>query len=238
MGGSVQLFVPLVSGLAVAVFALVGGQLVAFFRRPKLRIDKDVPELGEGFSCHAILVKNAGLTTAEKCIGTLTIPELTGGDLLTEPLTLEELHIPLEKFGVVGKEAAPLLSSKNFRPVNGELLAWSRIGNPVEVNIPPGAGTMLDLCRYMYEVKDGKVQIDLPSEKGWNPIRAVLKAQKYTFTVTVHADNARQCQRSFKVVHGEASLTISAAPDSPGRTTQTWYSILGTDERPDFDLLA
>jgi hypothetical protein len=216
MGMLGQFLVTVLSGVSGAVVALGGAQLLAFFGRPQLHITEDIPETGTSFSCHAIRVRNTGRSTAEKCIGALTIPGLGIEDLVDAEniLKLVDLGIPIQKFGVHGGESflmnGSAKSAKSFRPIEGELLAWSRIGNPVEVNLPPGVGTTLDLCRYVNN--DATAQIDLPSEKGWSHVRAVLKAKRYEFIVTVYAANAGHCQKSFNVVpEVKGGLTIRAA---------------------------
>jgi hypothetical protein len=202
------------ANLTIFVLGLVAGTLVAlgaellraWFRRPKLCILEDRPEEAEKFSCHAIVVTNTGRTTATHCSGMISLPQLNYSDMLgdSDILTLKEAGLSPEKFDVRGPETF-LMKAGNFRNVINELVAWSRIGNPVEISLHPHTFAMLDVCRFM---KGPKAQLHIPSEKGWKAVRLALKPGSYLLEVMVVAENARSKPKLFAMECGPTGLSI------------------------------
>lgn len=200
----------------IFTLGLIGGTLVTlgaellrdWYRRPKLRILEDRPEESSAFSCHAIVVTNDGRSAARNCTGMLSIDDLEKEDVLGEPdvLTLAEAGLSLAKFDVVGPETF-LMKAENFRSITNELVAWSRIGNPVEISLHSQTYAMLDVCRYM---KMPRLQYHIPSERGWKAVRAALRPRSYHMTLTVVAENARPVSRSFLMQALPTRLRIEA----------------------------
>lgn len=182
----------------------------SWYLRPRLQILYDSPEEGRLFSCHSVVVTNEGRSVARNCQGTITfealeievgaskkkVKTLSEKDLfaIDQTKTLGQLGIPLQKFNVVGEETY-LLKPGSFRPIENEFLAWSRVGNPVSIDICPNTFAMLDVCR----VIKGEKRIDIPSENGWRSVRAALKKRRYAIRIAVVAENARRVQKGFIV---------------------------------------
>lgn len=194
MDSFIVFFLGLIAGTAVTIAAEL---FRSWYDRPRLQILDDSPEEAAAFSCHAIRVTNVGRTTARRCVGMLTFIDLLHEDVLSEEsiLTLAKLGVDADKFDVHGEETF-MMKGGNFRPVTNELTAWSRVGNPVTIDIFPQTYAMLDVCRYM---RGTTPQLHLPSERGWKSVRAALRSKPYRIQVTVVGENAHAAVGRFRI---------------------------------------
>jgi hypothetical protein len=176
----------LVSGIVVGVAAEAWRR---YWTRPIVRIVEDQPEYGGDWSCHAIKVTNLGRSAAQRCQGQVSIEDVDTDHMLerSDVTTIADPPLPTSKFDIHGDEQL-LLSPSNFRRIDSELVVWSRIGNPVEVDIHPNTHALLDVARYM---QFKTPQIHIPSETGWKAIRCALKPRRYELTVRVSPINGR-----------------------------------------------
>jgi hypothetical protein len=204
MDSFVVFFLGLIAGTAVTIAAEI---FRGWYGRPRLDILDDSPEEAAAFSCHAIRVTNFGRTTANRCVGMLTFIDLHHEDVLGEEsiATLEKLGVDPDKFDVHGDETF-LMKGGNFRPITNELTAWSRVGNPVTIDIFPQTYAMLDVCRFM---RGSTPQLHLPSERGWKSVRAALKSKPYRIQVTVVGENARAATRTFRIDPNPNGIAIT-----------------------------
>jgi hypothetical protein len=81
------------------------------------------------------------------------------------------------------------LTPENFRDIDNEHVAWSRMGNPIEVDIHPHSYAMLDIARCL--CFDREAQVHIPSEHGWRALRCALGKRRYRFHIRVRLSTAR-----------------------------------------------
>lgn len=195
----------IVGVFAGAGAALVGDFIRNWYYRPKLKICKDRPEKDEEFkfACHSIVITNVGRSVARNCQGMVTFHSLEEKHVLDEYeiIKLKDIGVSLRKFNIEGEEEF-LLKGRDFRKIENELLAWSRIGNPVNIHLPPNVEAMLDVCRFM-KGHHGKIQKDdqihINSEAGWKKTRAAVKKRAYEITIKVVAENAKPVEQNFAI---------------------------------------
>jgi len=199
-----QEFIGVVSAI---LGAIVGGMVGAgaplfidHWYRPMLDLEADRPETGANWSGHGISVTNRGRRTAKSCHGMLILdakPNDLYGDgqlALTKDLGDDEF---LRKFNIQGEENF-LLRKSDWRPVDNELLAWSQINNPRNIDIYPNTHPILDVFRLM-RVADKPPQLQFVSEGGWQSLRGAFTVREYHLTITVGADNARAAARRYRI---------------------------------------
>lgn len=181
-----------------------------WYRRPRLVIGEDRPEHGEHFTCNAIVIANRGRSVAKNCMGTITLEALDVRELIATPEELiqaEDIGMDPTKFNVRGKSTLLMSQQSNRLPVENELLAWARIGNPVAIDLPPSVGAMLDVARYV-RPEGSEAQLHIPSEKGWSSILVALRPGTYKLRLKVHADNAASRERAFTLQCENKSVLV------------------------------
>lgn len=187
-----------VLGILVGTVAAIGLEMFRnLYFRPRLRILGDSPEHAEKFSSHAIRITNKGNRVARNCYGMITFPELRSLDLLPEDkiMTMAKVGLDKSKWNVEGDETY-LLKLGDFRPIENESLAWSRVGNPLAIDIPPNTFALLDVCRF---IKVGEKQIHVPSENGWRSVKAAIKNREYNIIISIAAENASVVKKRFVI---------------------------------------
>jgi hypothetical protein len=95
----------------------------------------------------------------------------------------------------------PILKPEDFglKPAleDPHWLCWSIGGNPAITNLNPLVPYTLDVLAFDYaqqvNPKSPPVvrSIIIPSDMGWNPPRAILKASRYVLWVQVHGENCK-----------------------------------------------
>jgi hypothetical protein len=169
----------LLIGVVIGVFCpLIARKLYEFNMRPQIKIEKDVPMKESKAFSHSIKVTNCGKTAIKNCIGLLTISNLERADVLSHGFAF--------------------LQPDYYRDVIDEPLCWSfQTYNPVGklvdlpyINIHPNSSALLDLCRVVYDNAGSPSYVEVPSEAGWDMLRAKLRGDKeYEVELKVNAEN-------------------------------------------------
>ena len=183
----------LISIIGTAIAMLIVNVLARIiydrYKRPILKIGEDNPlylPIGTGgqplIIQHSVTVRNEGKTAAKNCIGIITI-DANPSDLIQPFITnLPVLLAP----GYSGERAL------------GGQVCWAEIGNPNRITINAHDESLLDIYRVVY--KQGHCHIEIPSERGWKPLRMALSARKeYTGILRVTAENAQLIEKRFKL---------------------------------------
>jgi hypothetical protein len=194
----VPFFLGIVSGTFVAVFK---DWFSSWYHRPKLLLEGDVPEDGAGWSGHAVRVTNVGRGPAADCQVMLTMQGAGPDDLCPtdDIILLEHLELRPDKWGFAERETFAL-SRDGFRTIDNELLTWSQMGNPVQIDLYPGTSRMIDVFRLMKGPVTGRTtvpQLHVVSERGWSCLRGAFKLSRpaakgqYEMTLTAVAADAK-----------------------------------------------
>jgi hypothetical protein len=213
-------------GLLAGIFVSVGVESWHDRRnRPRLNIKEYLPEEGDPrFSCHAIRISNGGRSAAVDCAAFITITGLRTGDILTSRntiLTTREVGIRPEKFNLGKGEESVLLLDGTFREIHEENITWSRLENPLVVDIYPGCAASVDVCRWFAEKKvkvkgtpiTKPAQVHIPSEDGWRRPRVALRAyREYLIRIDVSGRNARRVSRRLVLKTSAYGVEIEEAP--------------------------
>jgi len=146
-----------------------------WWMKPRIDIQDDEPQVGEGFVRHSIRIANNGRTVAKNCHGLLTIENM-------------------EQYEVLPHTKAYIVLN-SYRPVKDESLCWAfqlrgptnAPVNPAFLSIFPKSSRLLELCH-----ADKAPEILFPSEMGWERIRVALLADKeYIVEIKVFAENVQ-----------------------------------------------
>ncbi|MCZ7398669.1 MAG: hypothetical protein O8C62_03145 [Candidatus Methanoperedens sp.] len=171
----------IVIGVIVGVIASVIGQAVyGYFYKPDIKIfGEAAPHSSETIARHRIKVENIGKSTAEDCVGYITIDNAEKEDV----------------FNLSGGpgESAFINTPENFTPIIDEGLCWSfnergKI-NPHYLSIFPKTHKLLEL--YHVERRGKELYIKIPSELGWSIFRVKLKEKVYIGTLKIAARNVK-----------------------------------------------
>ncbi|MGB8218694.1 MAG: hypothetical protein WCE94_15455 [Candidatus Methanoperedens sp.] len=163
-----------VIGAILGVFTSVSGQaLYGRIYRPDIQIKGEAdPHSSETEARHRIKVENTGKSTAEDCVGYITIDNAEKEDV-----------IPSKAF---------IDNSENYTPITDEGLCWSfneeGEKNPHYLSIFPHTHKLLEL----YHVERGgkELYIKIPSELGWSKkFKVKLKEKDYRGTLKIAARN-------------------------------------------------
>jgi hypothetical protein len=198
----VELFTFILGILSGAIVAAFRDLFSDWYRRPKLVLLGDVREDGVGWSGHSVRVENAGRGPAANCQVMLTMEGAAQDDLCADEdiITLEKLGCSPDKWGFTGDETFALSQERSFRNVVNELLTWSQMGNPVQIDLYPGTSRMIDVLRVMKGPVPDRVvvpQLHVVSERGWSCLRGAFMRDRptpkgpYSMTLTAVAANAK-----------------------------------------------
>ena len=197
--------------LKLAIFLFVLGISVdlvtrlihSWYMSPKLDIDSDVPLYEEvrrdvifndndkekRFQrYHSIKIKNNGRTSAENCIGSIFLNVTDEKEIISEPIYYKSIINKLTSRGVSGA------------------VCWARQGNPQSVTINSKDEELLDVYKIIFTNKLEKLII--PSEKGWDIFRVVLKPKVYDGKLKITAANAEPVEKAFKLKIEETDVKI------------------------------
>jgi hypothetical protein len=179
----------LLIGVIIGVLGQFGGRIIyEWYMRPRIDIQEDEPQEGEGFVRHSIRIANNGRIDAKNCHGLLTIENM-------------------KKYEVLPHTKA-YITKDNYRPVKDEPLCWAFQGrgpddtpiNLVFLLISPKSSRLLELC-----YADKASQIIFPSEMGWDRVRVALLADKeYIVEIKIFAENVqydpKKHSKKFKLI--------------------------------------
>jgi len=171
----------MVFGVILGVITSVSGQAIyGYIYRPDIQIqDEANSHSSERVVRHRIKVKNKGKSTAEDCVGYITIENAEKNDVVDLP------HDSCER--------AFINNSENYTPITDEGLCWSfnekEQINPHYLSIFPKTHKLLEL--YHVERKGTELYIKIPSELGWSTFRVKLKEKVYTGTLKIAARNVK-----------------------------------------------
>ena len=176
-----MLHVEIVKAIIIFASGIISGvvpKLVYdWWNRPQISII-DIDEAG---SYHSIFVKNSGRSTAINCESMLTLSK--------SDIDLQR-DIPKDKTG-------PTITSKFFREIKDMNLSWARManGNLHSISIYPGARQLLNF----YKAEKPNLDINISSEKGWDPPRIILKSHKeYNGEIKIFAENVKYKPKKHK----------------------------------------
>jgi len=185
-------------GLWVVIGVIIGviGPLVArfvwdWYMRPILIIGKDVPQEAENYIHHSIRIENRGRTAAKNCTSLLTVVGMEKGDVVNR----------IDRHAYV--------TTNTYRPIKDESICWAlqiplqtgKAINPAFLTIFPGSTRLVELCGVWRQ----SLEMELPSEMGWESRRAVLRGNKeYEMELKLFAENVHydphKHNRKFKLV--------------------------------------
>jgi hypothetical protein len=170
-------------GLWVVIGVIIGviGPLVArfiwdWYTRPILVIEKDEPHESPYYVHHSIRIRNGGRTAARNCNAVLTVMGITVNDVIDNV----SAHI----------------TTNAYRPIIDESLCWAlqtldsdgKLINPAFLSIFPGSTRLVEL----YGVARQSLQIEIPSEMGWEIRRVMLRGNReYEIELKIFAENVR-----------------------------------------------
>lgn len=199
--------------LSLATFLFVLGISVdlvtrlihSWYMSPKLDIDSDVPLYEEvrrdvifndndkekRFQrYHSIKIKNNGRTSAENCIGSIFLNVTDEKEIISEPIYYKSIINKLTSRGVSGA------------------VCWARQGNPQSVTINSKDEELLDVYKIIFTNANKLEKLIIPSEKGWEKFRVVLKPKVYDGKLKITAANAEPVEKAFKLKIEETDVKI------------------------------
>lgn len=195
-----QIIVSSISALIVG--GIIGSWIQRILYRPKVLIEvsHSSPFEHEGGFYISVAVTNKGANAAQDCLGAITIHNLSSEDILSP-----NDKIIIENENLSNDATRLLLTPKNFREIDRELLCWAHIGNPDKFKVNPGMKTLLDVMKAIYNKKTNEWYIVIPTEEGWNTLRARLKDKNYAGEIIVSPSNGSPHVRKFKVINSYES---------------------------------
>lgn len=187
-----------VIGVVIGVFfGLFSQALYGHYYRPNIQIKKEADSHSSiTEKRHRVIVENKGKSTAEDCVGYITI-DIGQDDVLPDKNAFIE-------------------NSKNYTPIKDEGLCWSfneeKQKNPHYLSIFPNTHKLLEL--YHVEIVENELYIKIPSELGWEPkFRVKLKAKKYEGTLKIAARNVvydeNKHAKKFKLEPSKWDVTLT-----------------------------
>ena len=166
-------------------------------------ISKDEPQEAETFVRHSIRVTNDGHTAAKNCNALLTIKGMVKDDVIDDP------------------SRPTYIRSDNYRDIKDESLCWSfqiqdptgKPVNPAFLSISPNSTRLVELCVVHRE----SLEIEVPSEMGWNIRRVILRGDKeYGVELKIFAENIRydpkKHMKKFKLIPSSEKKGIVVEP--------------------------
>lgn len=189
-----------IPAIGAIVGALLGAAFGGFLRdklaekhfKPVINIvSDDTLTAGIGLYYHRIMVKNTGKRAAKNCIAKVTLEDVTRDDIVAHSPTSANEN---DGYVVDTSTPKPILDEYTFTDIKEMSVCWSRIGNPESITINRDDTEMLDLYRVI------SACLELPTERGWNPFRVGLKADKeYLGEILVTSENAQTVRAKFKL---------------------------------------
>jgi hypothetical protein len=202
---------PWIDALAGSVFGLVMGGLLGswlqrLFYRPRVKI-----EIGhqsrydhKGGFFISVAVTNKGANAAVDCLGSITFENLSADALLDPEHAVSDENLPkVERNQPV--QPGQLLTPRDFREIDREVICWAHGGNPDKFTINPGMKTLLDVFKAIYSAETGQWYLAIPSEQGWKKLRTRLKDGNYNGKIIVSPANGKPSASKFCILSSEES---------------------------------
>ena len=197
----IGVIVGIIVGVIVGAIASVIGKVVyQNYIKPDIQIKGEAdPHSNENVSRHRIKVENKGRSTAEDCVGYITIDNAEKDDVIDLPGCPDERPF-IDK-------------SENYTPIIDEGLCWSfnedGKRNPHYLSIFPKTHKLLEL----YHVEREELNIKIPSELGWLNFRVKLKEKEYSGTLKIAARNVKYDEnkhaKKFKLVPSKENRDVN-----------------------------
>lgn len=178
----------LIAGVIIGIIGpYIATSIRNYLNRPVISIGKDVPLEGNGCVFHSIRIANTGKTTIKNCSVLLSISNLARQNIFSHP--------------------SAFMQPNSYRPIKDEPLCWAfathtacgEIINPPFIDIYPNSTQLIDLCVVHYDNAESPIDVDLPSEAGWEPSRARLDGKvEYDVELKIYAENITYKTSHFK----------------------------------------
>lgn len=169
----------LLIGVIIGIFGPFGARFIyEWWMKPRMDIQEDEPQEGEGFVRHSIRIANNGRTVAKNCNVILTIKGVVKDDIIKDLL------------------GRTYVQKDNYRPIKDEFLCWSfqirnPTGNPINpafLSISPKSTRLVELCVFHRD----SLELEVPSEMGWEIRRVILRGNKeYEVELKIFAENVQ-----------------------------------------------
>ena len=197
----------IIAGLVVAVGLDVFRH---YYFRPKLQIIADRPEVGELYSCHSVVVRNNGRSSATHAQGFISIENVDPDDVVSaDNLRLgKDLGFDPKKFGVESEETV-YLTGGTVRRIEEEPLCWAAVDSRTAIDIYSNTARLLDVSR-MIKLQEAP-QIHIPSSLGWQALLVSLRPRRYSVVIRVVAQGASPAEKKFVIEYD--GRDISLRPD-------------------------
>jgi hypothetical protein len=193
--------------IGAIIGALLGAAFGGFLRdklteryfQPVLDITGgDIFPVGPYVVYHRILIKNKGKRAAKNCIGKITLENAMKDDIFKETLTAV----------VSVGEPQPILTKDSLTNIKGMSVCWASIGNPESLTINRDDTQLIDLYRICKT--EGRLRLDLPTEKGWKPnFRVMLDGGKeYSGEILITSSNAPPKIAKFKLIPKDVDVEL------------------------------
>ena len=201
---------PLINSLlSLLIGTLIGSELSRYLYTPKVVIRyKDVKPLNaEKGVFWSVRVENKGRTVAKKCIGTMTLANLSLSDLMAphEAAIDEELTRYQEEKLDVEFPREQIVSQTYFRDIDSVSLCWAKLGNPDSIDINPGISQTLDVCKF-HSSEIGQYLI-FPSEFGWRRVRLRTTQKDLRGEISICPENEFPTSIQFKVTISDDGIS-------------------------------
>ncbi len=174
-----------------------------WLEEPRLSIETEAPFVHDISIFHTLLVRNNGRRGAEGCEGKLTL-NITPDDVID---------------GYDG-----WLTRTAFKPLREANVSWSKRtgGNRHEVSIKAKGSESLEIVRLVkvpQKMKDGHpigqplLLFQIPSEKGWDPIRVALAPKNYEGRIRIESMNSEPAEKGLRIEFNKGDVFVKLLDD-------------------------
>lgn len=193
------------NAIGLMVGTIVGGGIVRYLYRPRLKIEIDRVITHEAHSDTAdrvfnltIQVTNTGNVAGQNSVGFITLADVIASDLLEDddPFPLEQVDFTED---AQAQTPYAIMTPTRYRPVDRELLCWAPYGNPARYTLNPGAKCVLEVAKAIWYDARGIWYLAVPSEEGWNRVRGRFTNRHLRGTLIVSPENGRQTTVDFEI---------------------------------------
>lgn len=176
--------------ISLLIGTLLGAEIMRFLYRPHVIIQFKnlMPLYSDNGYFLSIKVANRGRTAASNCIGNITLKYILDDLISPNAFNLDKFEDSLPRYRLEDIELEyprhQLITPHKQREIKNSTLCWSELGNPLKMDINPGASQNLDICRIQkyidLETNDVFWYLIFPCEQGWRKVRARIKIKPNT----------------------------------------------------------